>query len=494
MAEDLTRRIAAIALAAADSATSPEATAAFTQVADRLAGPIRLAIAGKVKAGKSTLLNALIGEELAPTDAGECTRILTWYHYADRPAAVLHPRHGQPVERPYTRHGGALEVDLGDFDADQVDHLEIGWPTRRLDDLVLIDTPGIASVSAEVSERTHRALSSESGRSPVADAVLYLLRHMHTADIHFLEAFHDDEVAHGTPVNTVGVLARADEIGCSRIEAMQLAERVARRYESDPRLHRLCPVVVPVTGLLGHAAATLRESEYADLRAVAAAPPGEVEDVLLTVDRWVAGGASTPVPADRRAALLDRMGLFGVRLAVELIRGGAVRTSTDLAHSLSAVSGLERLRDVVRVQFESRARVLKARSAVAALQGLLETSRSREHTALLAELEEATASAHEFEEVRVLTDLRSGALDLKEDRAFDLDRLMGGSGHRSAVRLGLPEDTPPEEVRVAALSALRTWQGVERHPLSSRTMQVAARAAARSVEGILASLDVPPES
>ena len=33
----------------------------------------RVAIAGKVKAGKSTLLNALVGEMLAPTDAGECT-------------------------------------------------------------------------------------------------------------------------------------------------------------------------------------------------------------------------------------------------------------------------------------------------------------------------------------------------------------------------------------------------------------------------------------
>ena len=41
--------------------------------------PLRVAIAGKVKAGKSTLLNALVGESIAPTDAGECTRIVTWY-------------------------------------------------------------------------------------------------------------------------------------------------------------------------------------------------------------------------------------------------------------------------------------------------------------------------------------------------------------------------------------------------------------------------------
>ena len=36
---------------------------------------------GTLKAGKSTLLNALVGEELAPTDATECTRIVTWFHH-----------------------------------------------------------------------------------------------------------------------------------------------------------------------------------------------------------------------------------------------------------------------------------------------------------------------------------------------------------------------------------------------------------------------------
>ena len=63
------------------AASHPDPTARDTIVAarERMDEPIRVAIAGKVKAGKSTLLNALVGEELAPTDAGECTRIVTWY-------------------------------------------------------------------------------------------------------------------------------------------------------------------------------------------------------------------------------------------------------------------------------------------------------------------------------------------------------------------------------------------------------------------------------
>jgi len=57
--------------AAAARATGPQSYAHIVELGHRLTGPLRVAIAGKIKAGKSTLLNALLGEELAPTDAGE---------------------------------------------------------------------------------------------------------------------------------------------------------------------------------------------------------------------------------------------------------------------------------------------------------------------------------------------------------------------------------------------------------------------------------------
>lgn len=485
MADDLTLRIKALAEDAKTSAVSQEARESLTEILERLEGPIRLAISGKVKAGKSTLLNAIIGESLAPTDAGECTRIVTWYRYSDRPYALVCPVGGDAVETTYARSESAFEVDLGGHDPDAIDHLEIGWPTSRLRNVVLIDTPGIASISTDVSARTHRALSAEHGHVPVADAVLYLLRHTHSTDLRFLESFHDDEVAQGTPVNTVGVLSRADEIGSARLDAMQVAERVAQRYQSEPRLHRLCPIVVPVDGLLGHGATTLREDEYDALVAVAGAPPEAIAELLLTADRF-ALGRSDVVQVERRARLLDRLGLFGVRLSVELIRAGTVATSSDLCTRLAEASGLDRLRSVVERQFDARARVLKARSAVAALRELLDRGDCADGPALLHRLEQITAGAHEFEEVRVLLELRGGELSLTPEREAELDRLMGGSGHAPASRLGLASDAAPDELRACALEALGTWQGVERHPLSGRATQIAARAATRTLEGLLA--------
>ncbi len=485
MTDDLSAGILALIEEARRRSGDVGVTEQLDEIAARLTGPLRLAIAGKVKAGKSTLLNALLGEELAPTDAGECTRILTWYHQDDRPHATLFPVDGAaPRERPYTREDGALQVDLGGTDPADVDHLEIGWPTSRLRDLTILDTPGIASISADVSARTERVLSTDDGRVPVADAVLYLLRHTHSTDIRFLESFHDDELAHGTPMNAVGVLSRADEIGSCRLDSMAVADRVARRYAAEPRLRRLCPVIVPVNGLLGHAATTLREAEYALLTTLANAPLSEMSELLLTADRLASRPTTLQITEIERGHLLERFGLFGVRLAVELIRSGAAPTSVALSTELAERSGLNRLRAVLTRQFETRSRVLKARSALAALDDLL-GSDTFDAPDLVSRSEEIAARAHEFQEVRLLSDLRTGMVTLPADRQTELDRLFGGTGHDPASRLGLPENATGDDLRRAALDALASWHGIAEHPLTSRHDRIAARAAVRTLEGLL---------
>ena len=109
-----------------------------------------MAIAGKVKAGKSTLLNALVGEQVAPTDAGECTRVVTWYRDGATPRIALHPHDGAPRPLPVRRHDGALTIDLGGTPGRaSATRLVVDWPAQSLRSTTLIDTPGIASMSTD---------------------------------------------------------------------------------------------------------------------------------------------------------------------------------------------------------------------------------------------------------------------------------------------------------------------------------------------------------
>src|SRR5262249_27416895 len=130
----------------------------LSRVRERLDEPLRVAVAGRIKAGKSTLLNALVGEQLAPTDAGEGTRIVTWYRDGHTYQVMAHPRTGAPRQLHFTRDEGAIEVDLAGLSPEDVDQLVVTWPSQALRTATLIDTPGIGSLSDRVSQRSWELL------------------------------------------------------------------------------------------------------------------------------------------------------------------------------------------------------------------------------------------------------------------------------------------------------------------------------------------------
>ena len=141
---DLAVEVRRIADEARRTADGTDQAAVVEATIRRLDEPLRVAIAGRVKAGKSTLLNALVGERLAATDAGECTRIVTWYRHdlGYRVTADLRP--SGSADLPFRREDGELLIDLDARPIESIERIEVGWPSRKLTDLTLIDTPGLA--------------------------------------------------------------------------------------------------------------------------------------------------------------------------------------------------------------------------------------------------------------------------------------------------------------------------------------------------------------
>ncbi|MFD4470311.1 dynamin family protein [Rhodococcus sp. NPDC058505] len=473
-------------IAAARDVSGRPARAQLDDCASRLEEPLRVALAGSLKAGKSTLLNSIVGQDIAPTDATECTRVVTWYRGGVTPTVTAWDERGRTVNVPVQRRDGSLTFDLGDLTATDVDRLEVEWPARALTHTTIIDTPGTSSLSTDVSARTLRMLTPE-GSTSGADAVVYLLRSLGASDVRFLGQIGAHVGGESGPLGVVGVVSRADEVGAGRIDAMTSAKEVAARFATELERTGLCQAVVPVAGLLALGARTLRESEFEAFRALAAVPADDLQIAMLSADRFARPDSPLPVPAELRTQLADRFGLFGIRLAVALIKLGA-RDSPTLAADLVERSGLNELRQVIDVQFGQRADQLKAHSALLAVERVLAAEPGAAAAGVRGGVSRALSDTHGFQEIRLLGRLRSTPLALSEEDAGHLQRLIGGGGIAAHARLGLDPDAPIAQQRAVALGAVRYWRARAEHPLVDRFTARACAAAARSAEGVLADL------
>jgi len=462
------------------------AAAVLEQTRRRLDEPLRVAIAGKVKAGKSTLLNALVGERLAPTDARECTKIVTWYRDGSTYRVVLHPDSGNPTQLQFRRDDHALEIRLPDIDNSRIERLEVEWPSSALRSMTLIDTPGIDSINTEISARTEGFLTPKDEPSS-ADAVLYLMRHLHESDVRFLESFHDQVASQPSAVNSIGILSRADEIGVGRLDAMGSAKRIAARYTADPKVRKLCQTVLPMSGLLAETATTLRQDEYQLLEVLASADRADLDELLLSVDRFGDAETDLSITSQERHELLDRLGLFGIRVSCALLRQHAASSSTELAELLVERSGLATLRETLKTHFSARGDVLRSRSALLTLEAVLAKHAGPRTDALEAELERIVASTHEFAEVRLLGALRAAHVTLPGADLARAELLLGVSGTLAHQRLGAQTDTSARELAALAAEQHSYWQALSENPLMPRDAADAARVLTRSCEGLIAA-------
>jgi hypothetical protein len=464
----------------------PDIVGQLDRIGARLNEPLRIALAGTLKSGKSTLVNALVGECIAPTDATEATRIVTWFRHGPTPRATANHVGGRRSNVPIVRTAdgtGGLTFEFETLHPDDVADIDVEWPAEELTAATIIDTPGTSSLTPDVSARTLRLLVPPDG-VPRVDAVVFLLRTLNAADIALLKQIGDLVGGSAGALGMIGVASRADEIGAGRIDAMLSANEVATRFTTELDRTGICQAVVPVSGLLALTARTLRQSEFAALQKLTGVEPAALNTAMLSADRFVRDDPTLPVDSATRAQLLDRFGMFGLRISLALLRAG-VDDADSLAADLLERSGLVALREVIDQHFAQRSDQLKSHTALVALRRFVQRHPTPATPRILADIEPLLADTHAFEELRLLSQLRSRPTTLTEDEMASLRRIIGGSGTAAASRLGLSAERPQDGPR-AAFAAAQRWRRRAEHPLNDPFTSRACRAAVRSAEALVA--------
>ncbi len=480
---------------------SARTAAGFAEVLRRLGAPLQVAVAGRIKSGKSTLVNALIGRRVAPTDIGECTRLVTRFQYGTVDRVEIVFTDGRKQVLPFAADG-MIPAELG-VDIERVSHIEAYLTNAVLQGMTVIDTPGLGSLDAASVSRTEQLLGAakhrkeedddegsdeldDTSRNAVAgaEAVLYVVTQgVRADDQQALAAFTAATASREAgPVNAIAVLNKADTIAPESVDgsggdvwkaATLLAEKQASTLK--PRVAD----VLPVIGLIAESAESggFTSADADALRQLAELDDDVLQTMLISADIFTSWECD--VPAGTRLRLLEKLDLFGVSHAVEAIRKEPEITAGALRRALLDASGLEAVRQRLSIVFAARADGIKAAAALASVTALAHASadpaeRQRVHDAI--EVLLAKPEAHQLRLLEALTLVASGAVDMPEDLAEEVLRV--GSNADIGAQLGKP-GAPRPELAAHALERAGWWRSFASFgatPAQSRVAHVVHRA------------------
>jgi tRNA A-37 threonylcarbamoyl transferase component Bud32 len=452
------------------------------QVLQELDEPIRVAVAGRVSTGKSTLVNALLGRRIAQTGVGETTHVVAWYRYGAPERVSLRLRSGERLERGL-RADGTLPESFG-VDPGEISGIDVWLPIDALKSMTIIDTPGLSSLTESSSDQARAALGIEDDDSRAisdAQALLFAMAgDAHADDEEALRAFQarfrgSDRAS---AVNAIGVLTKADKTGDPH-DPWSAATAKAERLRGA--LGPLVSTVIPLVGLLAETANTgsLTEEHAAQLRALLSRPQAERDAMLESVDALL--DADAPVSVEAREQLVDLLGLFGLARAFELANADEL-TGVALVRRMRELSGIAILRKQMD-GFAQRADALKADAALTRIEKL--SWRDKRLSFARGEVQRVRLepSMHVLELFRALDRCAVKRIELPEEMMEELERLV--TARSLATRLGLSDEANTGALEVVAAERHRAWKAFENDPSTSPAAGKVAFTVSRSYEILL---------
>lgn len=340
-----------------------EHEASLREIASSVVSPFTLAVFGRMKTGKSSIINALVGRELAITGVDEATATLNWISYGSKEqsdSVIVHWKDGRVEPIAFSR---VLEWAGKDPEVlrrvRETEFLQMFADAETLRNVNIVDTPGTGSVADEhevVAKQflSPRAAEESEDEGRKADALLYVFPPVARAsDEDSLGTYRQTRMPGSDPYNSIGVLHKWDGMEADDLQAE--AESKSKRVAAT--LSDMVCEVIPVSAPLALAAKHAPNPFFDSLLDLTCREPAR-DDLLKALkrdNRWD--------QEEGRKRIRESYPMPWVSF-VRLIRLLLDRSCQTAAESRSVcleASGFQRLERALDERFFRRAALIKQR-------------------------------------------------------------------------------------------------------------------------------------
>ena len=360
-----------------------------------------VAIVGQMRSGKSTLLNALIGRDVAPTAINECTATINRFSHSDDPGLrgqfLVHwkdetnPESFRPIDEIDEWVGESKNAKATAF-------LDFFADTDFLKTADIVDTPGLRSTldsheSAILSYLTQEELDAEGDRladatrkhGSAADAVIYVVNlNARQSDKDILDLFGEKTRLPGSNTyNSVAVIHKWElEWQDMNTDPFDFLQGKIERLEQN--LSGKVSCVIAVSGLLCRCFDWLTDKHWTFFVRFGALGLNDVKKITRSSAFTEDGQGRCLIPyADRIEIYNDLSKELSNRMAEDnaqstawtiirfICRFACVRRTKhvmDLQNQIKRISGMEELTTVLEKRFFARSRLIKMGTVLSKLR------------------------------------------------------------------------------------------------------------------------------
>ncbi|MBP5542581.1 MAG: dynamin family protein [Kiritimatiellae bacterium] len=328
--------------------------------------PFNIAVFGRMKTGKSSLINALLGRDLAITGVEETTATVNVISHSDDPAMrgkfTVHWKDRPPETFLLDR----LTVDWSGKSREVVEkvantaYLQLYSDDPALALHEIIDTPGTGAAVSDHEKVAQAFLDPSVQEGRKADALVYVFGiNGRETDEANLKTFREGCLPGSRPYNSVGVLHKWDATywnsGGDWAEIQSKAERLKGQMAS------VVADVIPVSAPIAMAAARATDDDLATVIALIGNKGGEsVESLLQDDEDW--NDDADCLALRKRFTIPWICFRVCVREAIKLGDGAMPET---LRARLRELGGIDRLRSFLDRNFFKSAALIRQRQQYA---------------------------------------------------------------------------------------------------------------------------------